>query len=382
MSAAELSPTIPDSSRGNSIHVVHVMESFAAGCLVALATLCHSVRDGIRHSVIHALRPESPESFAKLFPEDVSFHFLPMTRAIRPVQDARAFGRLCGMLRSMRPDVVHCHSSKAGFLGRCAARWSGLPSVYTPHGYAFLRTDVGPLHRACFKWAEWLAARAGTAIVACGEEEYKFSRQLAGAHDPVVCIPNSLNLAELDGLRQSLPPLPPHRDKVVAGTCGRLEAQRNPQLFSALALALQSQAMWIWIGASQHNDVLPPQVECPGWLGRGEALTRLAALDIYVQTSLWEGLSYSVLEAMALGKAVVATDIPANRAIVQHGVTGFLGASEKELIEYARRLIEDAPLRRQMGAAARRRVEERHDARKVYQAYAGLYRTLSGGKSL
>lgn len=358
------------------------MESFAAGCLAALATLCHTVRDGIRHSVIHALRPESPESFAKLFPGDVSFYFLPMTRAIRPGADLRAFGRLCGMLRSLRPDVVHCHSSKAGFLGRWAARWAGLPSVYTPHGYAFLRTDVGPLRRACFKSAEWLAARAGTAIVACGEEEYKFSRQLAGRHDPVICIPNSLNLAELDDLRQSMPLCRTQSDQVVVGTCGRLEAQRNPRLFCALALALQNQALWTWIGASQHNAILPPGVECPGWLSRGEALTRLAALDIYVQTSLWDGLSYSVLEAMALGKAVVATDIPANRAIVQHGVTGFLGASAEELIAHVRRLIQDAELRRRMGAAARRRVEERHDARNVYRAYASLYRTLCGGKGL
>lgn len=382
MPATDRSLLSSDSPQRKSIHVVHVMESFAAGCLVALATLCHTVRDGIQHSIIHALRPESPESFAKLFPEDVSFHFLPMTRDIRPVADMRAFGELCGMLRSMRPDVVHCHSSKAGFLGRCAARRAGFPSVYTPHGYAFLRTDVGPLRRACFKWAEWLAARAGTAIVACGEEEYRFSRQLAGRHDQVICIPNSLDLSELDGLRQRTPPFRAHPDQVLAGTCGRLEPQRNPQLFSVLALALQDQAVWTWIGASQHNALLPPQVECPGWLSRGEALARLAALDVYVQTSLWDGLSYSILEAMALGKAVVATDIPANRAIIQHGVTGFLGASPERLIEYARRLIQDASLRQQMGAAARRRVEEQHDARKVYQAYGRLYRTLSRGKGL
>lgn len=110
----------------------------------------------------------------------------------------------------------------------------------------------------------------------------------------------------------------------------------------------------------------------------GEALARLAALDVYVQTSLWEGLSYAVLEAMALGKAVVATDIPANRTIVRHGVTGFLGSTPQELASHVHRLVHDAPLRRRMGAAARRCVEERHDAQKAYLAYDRLYHGLAG----
>lgn len=360
------------------IHVVHVVESFAAGCLVALATLCHTVRNGIHHSIIHALRPESPERFMELFPEDVNFYFLPMSRSIRLGADLRAFGQLCGMLRRIQPDVVHCHSSKAGFLGRWAARREGLPSVYTPHGYAFLRTDVGSLQRTCFKAAEWVAARAGNAIVACGEEEYALSRWLAGRNDQVFCIPNSLNLVELDALRRTVPPAHPHPDMVTVGTCGRLEPQRNPALFSALVLALKDAARWIWVGAPRQNTVLPPQVECPGWLSRGEALARLAALDIYIQTSLWEGLSYAVLEAMALGKAVVATDIPANRNIVRHGITGFLGSTPQELASHVHRLVHDAPLRRRMGAAARHCVEERHNAQKVYPAYDRLYHGLAG----
>ena len=360
------------------IHVVHVVESFAAGCLVALATLCHTVRDGIQHSIIHALRPESPDRFVELFPANVAFYFLPMTRSIRLGADLRAFKQLCVMLRRIQPDVVHCHSSKAGFLGRWAARREGLPSVYTPHGYAFLRTDVGSLQRACFKIAEWVAARAGNAIVACGEEEYALSRWLAGRNDQVFCIPNSLNLVEADALLRTAPPARLRPDAVMVGTCGRLEPQRNPALFSALVLMLKDEVRWTWIGAPRQNAALPPQVECPGWLSRGEALARLAALDVYVQTSLWEGLSYAVLEAMALGKAVVATDIPANRNIVRHGVTGFLGSTPQELASHVHRLVHDAPLRRRMGAAARRCVEERHDAQKAYLAYDRLYHGLAG----
>lgn len=361
------------------IHVVHVVESFAAGCLAAIATLCHSAQEGLRHSVIHAARPETPKNFADFFPGDVAFYSLPMTRTIRPVQDWRAFIGLRALLVRLRPDVVHCHSSKAGFLGRWAARSLGMPSVYTPHGYAFLRTDVGHWQRACYKTAEWLAARAGNAVVACGREEYELACGLVGKNRKLVCIPNAVNLKEMDALRQSMPLASPAPgiEHIRVGTCGRMEPQRNPRLFSELATALKDEAAWTWIGAPSKTAALPPHVKCSGWLSRSETLTRLAQLDIYVQTSLWDGLSYAVLEAMTFGKPVVATDIPANRAILKHGVTGFLGASPREMAEHLRLLARDAALRRKMGAAARLCVEENHDAARNYQVYGSLYHSLA-----
>lgn len=361
------------------VHVVHVVESFAAGCLAAIATLCHSAQEGLLHSVIHATRPETPKNFAEFFPDSVAFYSLPMRRSISPVQDWRAFMGLRALLAQLRPDVVHCHSSKAGFLGRWAARSLDMPSVYTPHGFAFLRTDVGHWQRSCYKMAEWIAARAGNALVACGREEYELACRLAGKNCKLVCIPNAVNLKEMDALRQGMPVVSPPQalEHIRVGTCGRMEPQRNPRLFAELAIALKDAAAWTWIGAPSKTAALPPHVECSGWLSRSETLTRLAQLDIYVQTSLWDGLSYAVLEAMTFGKPVVATDIPANRAIVEHGVTGFLGASPQEMIAHVRLLVQDAALRRRMGAAARRRVEENHDAARNYQVYGNLYRSLA-----
>lgn len=361
------------------IHVVHVVESFAAGCLAAIATLCHSTQEGLRHSVIHAARPETPKNFAAFFPDNVAFYSLPMTRTIRPVQDWRAFVALRALLAQLQPDVVHCHSSKAGFLGRWAARSLDVPSVYTPHGYAFLRTDVGRWQRACYKMAEWVAARAGNALVACGREEYELACGLVGKNCKLICVPNAVNLQEMDALRQGMPVASPsfERERVQVGTCGRMEPQRNPGLFAELAIAMKDAAAWIWIGAPSKTAALPSHVKCSGWLSRSETLTRLAQLDIYVQTSLWDGLSYAVLEAMTFGKPVVATDIPANRAIVEHGVTGFLGASAQEMIAHLRLLAQDAALRRKMGEAARRRVEEKHDAARNYTVYGNLYHSLA-----
>lgn len=357
------------------MHILHIVESFAAGCLTALSTLCHAVRPGFRHSVAYAPREETPADFASLFPDDVAFHHVPMGVGIAP--GMLACRELHALIRRIRPDVVHCHSSKAGVYGRIVARYCGVPSAYTPHGYAFLRTDISAPVRAAFKGIEWLVARAGQAIAACGAEEYVFSRQLAGAGRTVVFVRNAVDLSALDAMAARAPGSPVGT-RVLAGTCGRAVPQRAPELFADIACRLRDEVDWTWIGAAEGPPTcLPPHVRRTGWLDRATALGRLAELDIYVQTSRWEGLSYSILEAMALGKPVVATRIPSNEVVIEDGVTGLLGHDPDELADHVRRLAADADLRRRMGQAARACIADHYDARRTYHAYADLYRRLA-----
>lgn len=358
------------------MHILHIVESFAAGCLTALSTLCHAVRPGFHHSVAYALREETPQNFASLFPPDVEFHAVPMGVGVLP--GLHACRELSALIRRIRPDVVHCHSSKAGVYGRIAALHCHVPSVYTPHGFAFLRTDVAPVTRAAFRGVEWLVARAGQAIAACGAEEYVLSRQLAGRGRTVVFVRNAVDLRFLDSQVAQMP-VSKAKGRVLAGTCGRTVPQRAPELFGDIACRLREEVDWTWVGATEAAAVcLPQHVMRTGWLERTAALGRLAELDIYVQTSRWEGLSYSILEAMALGKPVVATRIPSNEVVIEDGVTGFLGNDAPELAEHVRRLSRDAALRARMGAAARACIADHYDAARIYQGYADLYRQLAG----
>ena len=206
------------------MRILHIVESFAAGCLTALSTLCHAVNQGVDHSIAYALREETPADFETLFPRDVSFYRVPMGVGIGA--GVRACRELHALIRRIRPDVVHCHSSKAGVYGRIAARLCGVPSVYTPHGYAFLRTDVSAPARAALRGVEWLVARAGQAIAACGAEEYVFSRQLAGEGRTVVFVRNAVDLPVLDA-RVGTPSAVRDGNRVLAGTCGRAVPDRK-----------------------------------------------------------------------------------------------------------------------------------------------------------
>ncbi|MBD5416909.1 MAG: glycosyltransferase family 4 protein [Desulfovibrio sp.] len=357
-------------------HVAHVVESFGAGCLTSIATLCRMMRDDFSFTVIHSLRPETPENFRALFPPEVEFQYLPeMENRIHPVKNFRAYRSLKSALKKLAPDVVHCHSSIAGFLGRMAAFSGGWPVLYSPRGYSFLRDHIGPLNRAVCTAMEWLAARGNSITVACGEEEYGCAARLA-PQEKCFFIPNALDLSAIDACAGAPAEKAPG-EPLLAGTCGRLSLQRNFVYFSKVA-GLVDEVRWIWLGASKDTDLLPESVARTGWLTREQALAGMAKLDIYVHSSAWDGLSNTLLEAMALGRPVVATDIPANRAVVEDGVTGFLCQDEAHMAETVKKLLADAELRSRVGRAARAYIEEKHDAAKVYQNFGALYRRLAG----
>lgn len=359
-------------------HVAHVVESFAAGCLTSIATLCRIMRDDFRFTVIHSLRPETPGNFRELFPPEVEFHYLPeMENRIQPKKNLRAYRALKAVLSRAAPDVLHCHSSIAGFLGRMAAFSGRWPVIYSPRGYSFLRVNISPFNKAACVAMEWIAARGNSITVACGEQEYGFAARFA-PREKCFFIPNALDLAAIDACACAAPEKRPG-EPLLAGTCGRLSLARNYDYFSRVA-GLVDGARWLWLGAPEDTDLLPRSVARSGWLDREQALTGMAGLDIYVHTSAWDGLSNTLLEAMALAKPVVATDIPANRAVIEDGVTGFLCRDEAHMAETVKKLLADAALRAKIGAAARKYIEDRHDAAKVYQNFGALYRRLAGAE--
>jgi glycosyltransferase involved in cell wall biosynthesis len=170
---------------------------------------------------------------------------------------------------------------------------------------------------------------------------------------------------------------------------GRLDRQKQPLLAPAIAVELERlrpQAAWrIAIAGSgtlegaletQVLDAgLARRVQLLGWQSAAQELYRAA--DIVLHPTLWEGLPLSLLDAQAASLPTVASDIKGNREVVTIE-TGFL-CQPQDADSYAAalaRLIDNVALRRQLGAAARRRAETHFDADMNYQHVAGLYDEL------
>lgn len=327
--------------------------------------------------LVFAARGTPPAAFAARLPERVrSVHVRELVREIRPLKDLQALRRLVVLFRAEKPDIVHLHSSKAGVLGRLAAWWTGVPRIYySPHGYAFLQQDRSALTRAFYRVVELALGWIGE-IVAVSPSEAALARPLSW-HRKVHTISDPYlpqggerrRAARSEGLR--------------IGALGRLSPARRPESFVLLAQRLtdsRNGLRCVWIGGGELERAVRGQIEdlnlsgkleLTGMLPPAQAAARLAELDVLVHYSAWDALPNAVLEAMAAGIPVVASDIPGCRDAL--GDAGLLAKDEVELLELCLSLADSAPLRKRLGEAGRKRVAERFSREKALAALEELY---------
>ncbi len=290
---------------------------------------------------------------------------LPLARSLSPVAQLRAFMALYRLFRRERPDLVHAHMPISGFLARLAARAAGVPRVaYTCHGFLFNQPGPWPRRAASFLM-ERLAGRLTDVFMTVSREEAEDARRLrifpaptaiGNGRDPAVFRPDP---AAREQLREELG-VPD--DRIVVTAVSRLVRHKG---YPELLAAMQGVPAELWVVgerlASDHGVDMEPHFKASGLgarlrrLGyRSDVAAILAASDIFVLPSHFEGLPMSVIEAMLCGLPVVATDIRGPREQVVAGETGFLvpAAEVAPLAAALRRLADDTSLRQRMGAAS------------------------------
>lgn len=257
-----------------------------------------------------------------------------MRRAISPGSDLAALWRLVGLFRRERFDIIHLHSSKAGFLGRLAARVAGVSAVvvYSPHGLSFLG-DQPPARRLLYVTLERLAGRLGDRIIAVspGEREQILRARLAPG-EQVVCIEGGVAPIQLpigyDRAAQRRE-LGQAGAAPLIGTVARLSRQKNPYLFldaAARVLCDLPDAQFVWCGGGELDAAARSRAQELGLAGacrflghRDDSHQILAALDVFWLTSDYEGWPLAPLEAMALHVPIVATDVVGTRDLLRGG---------------------------------------------------------------
>jgi len=360
--------------------VLHAVESFGGGTLRLLATLCRATAGSVGHHVLHGQRDEGESARAEGFPPGTGFTPWAVGRALSPAADGAALLALRRAVAELKPALVHAHSSKAGALARLALAGAGVPVLYSPHGYSFLRRDLAPPLRAAYWAIERLLGFSGHLTVACGVAEYGLARQVSRR---VLLIPNMVDLAQFpppaaarSGSSEG-PGLAPGGLRI--GTAGGIRPQKNFPLFAAIAAALAGsglQFVWIGGGTIPPGTPRPDNLSVTGWLPHDQALAQLAGCDLYLQSSSWEGLSIAVLEGMALGLPVLATPVAGNAELVIDGYNGYLCAGRDHFVACLRQLAADPAARASFGAASRRLVEGSYALERVAPRWLSLYHHL------
>ncbi|MCM1542861.1 MAG: glycosyltransferase [Blautia sp.] len=257
----------------------------------------------------------------------------------RPIsgKDFMAYKAIVKILREIHPDIVHCHSSKAGIVGRLAAKKCKVPLViYTPNAYAFQSPDVSPLKKYVYIYAERLLSRRATSItlnVSKGEmklaQDYRIDRP-----EKFRLIYNGIPQTELKERMQIRKELGLRENIFYVGVTARCAPQKDPFTFLEIAgktVQNQSNIEFIYIGDGELQGEMTQWITEHGleqkihMLGfRTDAAVIVGALDLYLSTALYEGLPYSMIEAMRAGVPVIATDTVGNNELVFEGVNGKL----------------------------------------------------------
>lgn len=158
---------------------------------------------------------------------------------------------------------------------------------------------------------------------------------------------------------------------------GRASFQKNHEAFVRLADMLHGASVeFLWIGgnaAEIPDSAAREAVACSGWVTRERALALTSELDIYVQTSRWEGMPVALIEAQVAGIPAVVTNVVGNRDVVIHGVTGYVASTADEMVEYVTALRDDRQLRERMGDAARKRAIQRFSMSAIFRQWHALY---------
>lgn len=296
--------------------IVHVMECFAGGTFNFLVDLTNELSNE-EHIVIYGTnRENTPKNFKDLFNKNVKFiKWKTAQREMKPLKDIKALWELYTILKKIDGiDVIHLHSSKAGFLGRIVSFLLGKSSktIYTPHAISFLRLDVSPKKRKIFIWMEKFASLFGGKIVACSQSEKEAIEEQDIKN--VTFINNGIKPLQIEKKVNT-------SNKITIISVGRLSIQKNPRLFNDIALEFidNPNIKFIWCGDGElKSELTSSNIKCTGWIEKKELENYLVNADIYLSTSLWEGLPLSVLEAMSIGLPVILSDCVGNRDLVEN----------------------------------------------------------------
>jgi len=346
--------------------ILHVVEPFSSGIITFIIHITEELSD-CDHFVLHGKRvsQDQVESVRNRFPESVEFQvWESAVRHISPVNDLKAILELKKTIKDIEPDVIHLHSSKAGFLGRFLGLFIKNKIIYTPNGASFLRTDVSRLKRWIFRKLEYLANKFSGEVVCCSHSEMRAFNSI-GINSNY--INNGININDIEK---------PELNKLIVATFALITAQKNPSAFNEIANYFEGDESieFVWVGDGDRSVLSSSNIEITGWLNKQEVQRKYEAINVYLSTSLWEGLPFSVMEAMNAKNCLVLSKCVGNIDLVEHKNNGFLFNSSDQAINILSDLKNNLPLVRQMGLKSKELLQQRFDAKKNMMEYLEYYK--------
>lgn len=325
----------------------------------------------MRHDVFIAVGPTmEPQTDINAFSLRTGipvYHIKSLKRDCLPFTDFLAFFEILTVIRKIKPDVLHTHSSKAGFIGRIAGRIAGVNVVvHMPHGHIFYGY-FSTIKSRLFIYLEKIAAVFTDKILTLTEIEKKdYVQEKIAEDNRIVTIPCGIDIDRyaLSGstIRDEFGISP---DQPIIGWVGRTEPVKGCEYFLRACCLINKEmpsARFLLVGEGSLKEKMEElalslgiseEVIFAGY--RTDMPEIMNSIDILLHTPLNEGLGRVILEAMTCEKPVVATNVGGIPEIIEHGIHGFLVPSKDHvsMAEATLKVLKDTELSRRLGKAGR-----------------------------
>lgn len=276
-----------------------------------------------------------PSLFDKtdFYEDNIKIYDLDVPREISVGADIKAILKIRKIINKEKPDILYCHSSMAGAVGRIAALFKKCKVIYNPHGWSFDMTDCDDKKRNLYTKIERFLARFTDKIVAISsyEKQVAVEKKICD-EDKIKVILNGVDVYNLKNPGMTKEELGFCNENFVVGCIARMDEQKDPLLFAKVAgeiIKKVPSARFIWVGdgelrqefkyALKENGVFDETL-LTGWVLKPYLYG--AAFDVAVLFSKWEGFGLVVAESLAQGKPVVATDVGGISEIIIDGEVG------------------------------------------------------------
>lgn len=367
------------------LKIAFICEALGGGVRKHLVDLLENLnRDKYELHVIHGTeRMDAVFIAAKNQLEDVFFYPVSeMVREINLKKDIKSIGKISKILKLINPDIVHCHSSKAGVVGRIAAKNARIKKIYyTPHGYSFQDPNVSKKKMLLYKCIEkGMASKFTTKVihVSNGEELFAVAKNVVKEKKSAV-IYNGMTVNSVYESKKKV------TNELHVVTIARMDDQKNPWEAIKIVEGIirkNKNIKYTYVGDGKYlneikeyvtNNGLQDKIFLPGFLKN--PLEILKDADLFLLTSLYEGLPYALIEAMAFNLPLIASNVTGNNEIIKQNYNGLLynTGDISDGIKKLELLLENRDLLRDMSINSGKVYTENFTVKEMIGKYEKLY---------
>lgn len=318
------------------------------GIATSLNLICqHTSKTKFQHVIINGVSKELSQIENH---ENITIHNLEFSRDINLIRDTLLFFKVLKLCKLENPDLIHGHSAKGGIVGKLVGFFTRTPCLHTPQAYSFLSTD-NRLKRFFYLSIEKILKLLPHKILASSNSEAQRARyELKYPQNRILTFSNSIEpINILEGFNYNI-----KWPQEYICTVGRPSYQKNIEFMIDVLHSIKKEKpnihlviMGVGYYSPNLNSVkqkihdlgLQENVTILDWISRQDIFSIVKSSQLYISTARYEGLPYAVIEALALKKALVLTNVDGNKDLVDTDKNGYL-VDENDLHDFKNKVVE------------------------------------------